>query len=249
MSEILRNLIIILVQTRFPENIGMTARACANMGCSQIRLVNPEFWDIARAMPLATPKGLPVLENISQYAALEDAIADVNLVFAATARLGGWRRQTHTPRQTAEKIRLSLLNDEMAAIVFGPEDRGLDNAQISLCPNIAHIPTYGGASSLNLAQSALIFLYECASRMAGAQIMPQGNGPKKITMEEQARLENELKEILLRLDCLHGDNPGYFFIQWQNIIEKAGLRRNEYDALMGFCRQLRNRVLSEPHKY
>lgn len=36
---------IVLVKTRFPENIGMAARACANMGCPAIRLVDPERWD------------------------------------------------------------------------------------------------------------------------------------------------------------------------------------------------------------
>mgnify|MGYP000747911210 CR=1 FL=1 len=36
---------VVLVQTRFPENIGMAARACVNMGSRSIRLVAPERWD------------------------------------------------------------------------------------------------------------------------------------------------------------------------------------------------------------
>ena len=48
---------VVLVQTRFPENIGMAARACVNMGSHSIRLVAPERWDREKARPLATPKG------------------------------------------------------------------------------------------------------------------------------------------------------------------------------------------------
>ena len=42
MEHLLHGLDVVLVQTRFPENIGMAARACVNMGCSHISLVEPE---------------------------------------------------------------------------------------------------------------------------------------------------------------------------------------------------------------
>ena len=41
---------VVLVQTRFPENIGMAARACVNMGSHSIRLVAPERWEMLRAL-------------------------------------------------------------------------------------------------------------------------------------------------------------------------------------------------------
>ena len=55
---------VVLVQTRFPENIGMAARACVNMGSRSIRLVAPERWDREKARPLATPKGQGVLDDV-----------------------------------------------------------------------------------------------------------------------------------------------------------------------------------------
>jgi len=55
---------VVLVQTRFPENIGMAARACVNMGSHSIRLVAPERWDREKARPLATPKGQGVLDDV-----------------------------------------------------------------------------------------------------------------------------------------------------------------------------------------
>ena len=59
---LLQGLEVVLVKTRFPENIGMAARACVNMGCPTLRLVDPERWDREKARPLATPKGQDILD-------------------------------------------------------------------------------------------------------------------------------------------------------------------------------------------
>ena len=73
---------IVLVNTRFPENIGMAARACANFGCKNICLVKPEKKDLLNAIPLATPKGLNILKNIRFSASLSEAVSCSNIVTA-----------------------------------------------------------------------------------------------------------------------------------------------------------------------
>lgn len=236
----MNDLAVILVNTRFPENIGMTARACANMGCARIVLVNPERWDRAKAEPLATPKGISVLDSIEVYSDLAAALAPFAFSVATTARLGGWRRGVLGPKQAATAMLRAPGGN--AALVMGPEDRGLSNAEISQCSAIAHIPTAGQASSLNLAQAVLVMLYEWhkAGKAAfSCHAQAEGN---VITHAEQRRLEDRLKQALLQLDCLHGQNPDYFFTQWRNILSRAALRRHEYDCLMGFCRQIINRL-------
>ncbi len=230
------SLAVILVNARFPENIGMVARACANMGCDRLILVNPERWDLAKAAPLATPKGLPVLETVEFGASLGEALAPFTFSAAATARLGGWRRKIMDPEQAA----IALATAANAALVLGPEDRGLSNAEISQCSAIAHIPTASAASSLNLAQAALIMLYEWRK---AKKTKADKKADCVIAHSEQIRLESSLKETLLALDCLHGQNPDYFFIQWRNILRRAGLTRHEYDCLMGFSRQIRNKII------
>lgn len=140
------------------------------------------------------------------------------------------------------------------AIVFGNESRGLENSQIELCQRIVTIPTSGEASSLNLAQSVLILLYECAgavrrmqrtgspepaavSRSAPASPEREEEkgegGPAVITGEDEERLMEALKDALLRLDVLHGDNPDYFLMPWRRFFARARLRRSEYAAFMG----------------
>ncbi|MEF2808254.1 MAG: TrmH family RNA methyltransferase, partial [Desulfovibrio sp.] len=83
---------VVLVNTRFPENVGMAVRACANMGCSELTLVTPEMWIPEKAAPLATAKGAPLLSRVKVVSSLAEAIGDCHLILATTARTGGWRK-------------------------------------------------------------------------------------------------------------------------------------------------------------
>ena len=102
-QDALRHLEIIMVGTKFPENIGMAARACANTGCGRLTLVSPAWWDKEKARPLATAKGEPLLDAIEVKPTLGDALAPNVLTFGTTARTGGWRRGLLTPEQAPRR--------------------------------------------------------------------------------------------------------------------------------------------------
>lgn len=255
---LLQGLRVVLVNTRFPENIGMAVRACANMGCDELSLVTPERWVKEKAAPLATPKGQDLLSRVKVEPDLLSAMGDCQCVIATTARTGGWRRALLSPEQAAEKMVTALLQGERAALVFGSEDRGLENEDIEQAQYICTIPTSGEASSLNLAQSVLLMLYECARCMRQTQEGSKTAGQTReqktseevsgdrleshITARDSERLMATLEQALLRLDVLHGSNPSYFLMPWRRLFARAGLRRHEYDAFMGLCRQILSRV-------
>ncbi len=238
----LSGLDIVLVKNRFPENVGMVARACANMGADHISLVSPELWQINKAMPLATARGKNILENINIYDELSDAIAPYALVVGSTARTGGWRRELLSPEQAANEICTVLQEGSRVCIVMGPEDKGLTNEEIECCQRLVTIPT-AGASSLNLAQATLLLLYEClkAIQKPYKQESRVEESPIRISAQDQARLYEHLKDMLLHIDYLHGDNPDYFLMPLRRFLGRVSIRRHEYDALMGVCRQVRNK--------
>ena len=77
---------IILVEPQLGENIGMVARAMANFGLSELRLVNPrDGWpsDKARA---AASRADHVIDGAVLFDDLRSALADLNFVYATTAR-------------------------------------------------------------------------------------------------------------------------------------------------------------------
>lgn len=190
-----KDLAVILVRPRFPENVGMAARAMANMGVSELILVAPERPVLEKGAPLATPQGLPILEAAREFAGLAEALAPFTLAFGATARTGGRRRYLLTPEKVALEARACVRSGGRAALVLGPEDRGLTNEEVDLCPRLVTIPTPAEHSSLNLAQATLLLLYECAKADRELPFSPsdhrewagrmRGADSRKVTLAEE----------------------------------------------------------------
>lgn len=245
---LLENIRVVLFQTRFPENVGSCARACANFGCGDLRLARPMRWQPFKAAPLATRCGMTVLDNIKVHDSLSAALGDCNAVWGTSARTGGWRKNVCLPEEAAKKICAAALAGEKTALLFGPEDRGLANEDLALCAGIIHIPVESSCASLNLAQSVLLVLYECARIMRQAKNRPfPANAARRINLAQQEILENELKKLLAATGGMKGKNPDYYFVQWHDIITRASLRSHEFDALMGFCRNMK-RILNHMNR-
>ncbi|WP_456325337.1 RNA methyltransferase [Desulfonauticus submarinus] len=237
----LNNLTVILVRPKFSENIGSVARACANMGCPNLYLVSPQNFSLDKACPLATPKGMKILEKASIFTQLSDALKDFHSVFGTTARIGGWRKGILLPEEASKKIREVIGLEGNVAVVFGSEDKGLTNEEIEICGQIISIPTVSEAWSLNLAQAVLIILYENFKLLAERKTRPiHDKNIKLATAKDLQTLFLQLKHALLEIDFLHKDNnPDYFMMPIKRFFNRVNLRKNEYNLFMGICRQIR----------
>src|SRR5436305_12779736 len=77
---------VILVEPQLADNIGAAARAMANFGLTQLRLVKPrEGWPAERAYVVASGAHR-ILDQVQVYDSVESAIGELNYVFATTAR-------------------------------------------------------------------------------------------------------------------------------------------------------------------
>ena len=88
----LQNIAIVLIGTRYPENIGAAARAMLNMGIERLILVDPQNDDPVRVNRMATHAASVVVEKVEKYDNLKEALADFQYVVGTTARLGGQRK-------------------------------------------------------------------------------------------------------------------------------------------------------------
>lgn len=236
----LSSLNIVLFGTKFPENVGSTARAMTNMGCSDLTLVRPASWDMDKAFPLATAKGRDIVERANISETLAEALQGRNRIYGTTARTGGWRRGIMTPSTAAKLIVEQLRSGEKVSVVFGPEDRGLTNDETQLCSRLINIPTSHENSSLNLAQAVLIILYECF-RNALNNPGTKSNAPdeRPASFEEQEILASNLQETLLAIDFLKADNPEYWMMPVRRFLSRMDIKRHEFNLLMGVCRQIK----------
>jgi tRNA/rRNA methyltransferase len=152
--------IVVLVEPQLGENIGMAARAMANFGLTELRLVAPrDGWPSEKAR--ATSSGaLHIVDAAKVYDDVTAALHDVTLAFATTARERGQMKRVLSPQESMREAVGEFASGGRVALLFGRERSGLDNDEISLCDAIMTFPVNPAFASLNIAQAVLLTGYE-----------------------------------------------------------------------------------------
>src|SRR6185503_1837099 len=108
--------IVILVEPQLGENIGAAARAMANFGLSQLRLVKPlRGWPNEKARVMAAGADR-VLDGVRLYDSLADAIGDCSFVLAATARNHDQAKPVVSAEQAAAEMVPRIASGETVAL-------------------------------------------------------------------------------------------------------------------------------------
>ena len=151
---------VILVDPQLGENIGMCARAMLNCGLTELRLVRPrDGWPNEAAVKAASGAD-GILAEARLFETTAAAVADLQRVYATTARLRDMEKPLLTPRAAAAELRAAEVGGERAGVLFGPERAGLVNDDVALADAAINVPLNPAFSSLNLAQSVLLIGYE-----------------------------------------------------------------------------------------
>ena len=196
---------IILVEPQMGENIGMVARAMANFGLVELRLVNPrDGWPNERAQATAS-KADHIIEATKVYETLEQAIADLNFVYATTARERDGYKPVRSPVVAAETLRTKFKAGEGTGILFGRERWGLTNEEVALADEIVTFPVNPAFASLNIAQAVLLMSYEgMKSGMEDLGEVPfQALEQRPSTKEQLFGLFEQLEEALDARNYFH----------------------------------------------
>ena len=242
----LDNLCVILVGSQGERNIGSVARAMANFGISDLRLVAPQvdhLDDEARKMAV---KASVLLEQAKVYADLKDALDDCHYSYATTRRFGKYRENFLHPDSAAIDL-LPLLEHGKVAIVFGREDKGLKTEEIDLCQRLLTIPTGAGTvQSMNLAQSVVICLYEVAKHHGEARGKVPG-GKRLASVEQLEVLFGHMRDTLLKISYLNPQNPEHIMRSYRQMLGRAALDEREVRILRGLLSEI-DRVEDERRK-
>ncbi len=224
---------VVLNKPRYPENIGAAARAACNMGISQLVVVEPENYDLARINTLATHAAGQVVKNMVRYDDLQTALAEYNYVVGTTARMGGQRQRVTSPERMARQL-IPISQENQVALLFGPEDRGLTNEEIRFCHLLVNIST-AEFSSLNLAQAVMVMCYE----LFKAGIPPsKGVTPRLASRHELDGMYDQVKDILVRINYIQPDNPDYWMNKLRHFFSRLQLKAGEVSIIRGICRQV-----------
>ena len=132
-NSILNKVNIVLVGTTHPGNIGAAARAIKNMGITNLNIVSTKEFNLEIAYYRAKA-AKDVLDSTIVFSNLEEAIEGSSIVVGTSARNRKVPWPLKTPRESSHEV-ISLIksSESKICIVFGREDRGLTNEELSLC--------------------------------------------------------------------------------------------------------------------
>jgi tRNA/rRNA methyltransferase len=233
-KSLLDNVAIVLMQPKYPENIGAAARVAMNMGMSRLIVVRDEEPDREKMLKMATHEAAGLIEELAFHDTLAPALAPFSYVVGTTARQGKKRRIENTPRQMATSL-VPLLQNNQIALLFGPEHRGLTNDDLKYCHLTVTIPT-ADFSSLNLAQAVAILSHEL---YYGA--LYQGKDtvalPKMATAHELEGMYVHVEELLNTIGFLRTEDTTYWMRNIRKFLGRIDLRGKEARIIRGFCRQ------------
>jgi tRNA/rRNA methyltransferase len=226
---------IILSEPQLGENIGACARAMANFGLADLRLVKPrDGWPNPKAEAMAA-MAVPLIAAARIYDSVENAIGGLRLVFAATARDRAMAKPVLTPAEAARRLREAAAKGIAAGVLFGNERAGLTNDEVALADCAITIPTAPDFSSLNLGQAVLLIGYEWFKTGDGAPGERIDHGAAlPAPREELIRLFEHLEEELEKSGFLYppGNRPG-MIRNLRSILHRAQLTDQEVRTLRG----------------
>ena len=226
---------IILCEPQLGENVGTTARAMANFGLWDLRLVNPrDGWPNERAIAAAS-RADHVIEKVQVFSTLEEAIADLSMVFATTARRRDIQKPVFGPEEAAQKIISHIGTGGGAGLLFGRERWGLYNEEISLADAIVTLPVEAAFASLNIAQAVLVMAYEWRRQSDHGNALPFEGGLDPVApREELFGLFGHLEETLDRTGFFKTEDKRPTMVNnLRAIFTRAGLSTQEIRTLRG----------------
>ncbi|MFE1598377.1 RNA methyltransferase [Methylobacterium sp. ID0610] len=234
--------IVILVEPQLAENIGMTARAMANFGLSELRLVAPKGGWPKKGVRETASGATHVLDAATIHATVAEAIGDLHHVLATTARERGQMKRVMGPDIAMPALVERLAAGEKVGILFGRERVGLSNDEVSLADAIVTFPVDPKHSSLNLAQSVLLVAYEWR-RAAGLAALPF-DGELRSAPAPRAALISLFESLEGALDAVGYFPPekrGGMVRNLRDILHRMAMTEQDVRSLRGALRALTGR--------
>lgn len=144
----------------YPENVGAVARAMRVTGFSELVLVAPgqlalPSHEQARKMAVGAAA---LLDRARVVPSLDEAVERCEVLVGTSARAG--QGGVLSPRQASRRVVEACRRGVCAALIFGSERTGLRKRELARCTHVVRIPMVANEPSLNLAQAAMVMLYE-----------------------------------------------------------------------------------------
>ncbi|MFM4705319.1 tRNA/rRNA methyltransferase [Aeromonas bivalvium] len=186
-------LYFVLMAPARPQNVGAAARAMKTMGFDAMRVVASRVHQEEEASWVAHG-AQEILANAEAFDTLAEALADMDLVIATTARQRGRYQHYLTPGEVRVQIRAKP-SLERVAILFGCEESGLSNEQLAQADLLSYLPLKVSYPSLNLGQAIMLYAYELSPLLDEPEAVAENidsSGQVRVLKSKTAEILGEL---------------------------------------------------------
>lgn len=209
---------VVLIEPRYPGNIGSAARVMRNLGFSDLVLVDPpEIDEETRKMAkhaMDVVKEARIFDDIG-------SLPDYDYLVGTTA-LTGSERDT-VPLNEADGI------PEDSAILFGNEGTGLSNDVLDDCDLVLRIPTSSDYPTMNLSHAVAVTLY----------------GMRDMEAEREAagrELRSEILDTFINILEKVGVEGGYREEAFGKMVDRVPPSRQEATALLASLKDIEKEI-------
>jgi len=241
MSAPFSHISIVLVRPQHSGNIGATARSIVNHGLGPLFLVDPPAFDPDKARWMAPHSG-SAIDSAQLVDTTSTAIADADYVIAATARTRKWEIPELSIAEFIERSATQRI-----AVLFGPEDSGLSNADIKHAHALITFPTHAH-QSLNLSQAVNILGAHLMASLPLEELEPQPPPPPHaITVGLQESIVKEATRILEICDYLNRRSPNKVYNQLMQLINRSQLQHDDTVLIKGMANKIYHKLRIQNH--
>jgi tRNA/rRNA methyltransferase len=227
--------VVILVEPQLGENIGMAARAMGNFALDRLRIVNPRDGWPNIAAERAAAGADHILSRAALFDSVEAAVADLDLLFATTARAHDQAKPVVGPQAAAREMSGHIASGGRCGILFGRERAGLTNDEVALANRIVTFPVNPGFASLNLAQAVLLMGYEWF-KLATADRLPFAM-PERSERASQHQMQAFFENLVRELDRVEFLRPAEkretMLVNLRNIFTRMEPTKQDMHTLHG----------------
>jgi len=237
---------IVLVEPAGPLNVGSVARIMKNMGLEHLVLVNPQCDPLSEAARQMAVHADDILQAARQVATLPEALQGCQRAIATTARERAGAPPLESPRTALPWL---LEAPVPAALIFGPEDRGLSNAELNYAHRFVRIPASPTYPSLNLAQAVAVCCYELYATAEASVTLSSpwpSHQPETASLDALEAYYQQLEAVLLEIGYLYPHTAASRMAKFRQLFNRTQPSPEELAMLRGILSQMQWALNRQP---
>lgn len=211
------------------------------MGLSKLVLINPKNYPSHEATVRAS-RADDILGDARVVDSLDKAIAESHMVVGTSARQRRHDAPLLTPAQLANKIAEQPGNE--ISLIFGTENSGLTNEELSRCHYQVFIPANPEYSSLNLASAVQLIAYEIRMKyldVSETAALPESEHDM-VTSEQMEGFYGQLVSTMLATGYYDPNHPKQLELRLRRMFNRLNPDSSEYQILRGFLTSIEKKI-------